>query len=1061
MGSGHVRVRLLGRFAVSRDGEEVPLGAFGGRLSRRLVRFLVCRDGDLVPRDVLIDALWGEQPPADPGANLNVVVNRARHVVGHAIRTGPGGYRLDPTACEVDSREFLAAVGEAVARLRDRTAPAEISAAFDRALTLWTGDPLPEDLYEPWAEGPRRRLLTAHLEALEGGATAALAGRDPARAVELARTACEREPLRERPHLLLARALRAAGDRPGALQVLRDLSARTVAELGLEPSPAVVQLQAALLTDGTPPVTPVDRPSPPPATTARPTPPGLPFVDRDDLARLEASLMSSPPEPIVITGSSGSGKSRLLAELASRTPSPLSVRAHIAERDRDGSLLRDVVRAAVALGPDGLDPLHPRIRAALATLAPELGDDPTGRAIDPPSLRSLLTEGIVDLLGTVARRGAVLLVDDLQWGDPSSLESLAAAVGRLPELPVAVAHRPDATSHGGAVDRFLTHLHSAADAVCELRLERFSEAELHDVAGSPLPQVLTMHTDGSPFAVNLAVVELRGADLVEFLPDGRLVPRGDATEEELVAAVRKGHERTIRSRLDRQPAARRELLEVICLFGRSASGRLLASAAGRDIDATLTDLDALTRGGLVEPTSRGWTVAHHLTAGTVVAAIDPLRRRQVHAQVAAALREVDADPGEIARHLEGGHDPAAAAPVHARAAAERLGRAATEEAARHAAAGLQLGPRGSLRRELLRLHAEAVAARGGLVLAREQLREALRDAVDGPERADLLTRLATMSLGADDLNRAEELAMRSLLEAGDDPAARARALAVAAVVDMNQRRTDRSRERSDEALALYRSLGDAAGVATILDARAMAGFLDGDVRGSIDAFHRVACAFEDTGQLLRAITPRSTRGHALVFAGRPDDGLADIEEAAELADALGQAEGRAYTAWHRSEALTALGRADEAVVSAEAALAIATRIGHRGWTATAHLASGLARDASGDDAGAVRAYRTALELSAPVPLFHAWAAARLARTYLRQGRLDDAASLVRLATERAPALGAYEARLAQVELFVARGDPGVGDLLHDALTRARDAGHLASAAELAGLARRHGLPVPS
>ena len=68
------------------------------------------------------------------------------------------------------------------------------------------------------------------------------------------------------------------------------------------------------------------------------------------------------------------------------------------------------------------------------------------------------------------------------------------------------------------------------------------------------------------------------------------------------------------------------------------------------------------------------------------------------------------------------------------------------------------------------------------------------------------------------------------------------------------------------------------------------------------------------------VTPRSTRGHGLVFADRPADGLAETDAALRLARDLDAPEGQAYALWHRSEALSALGRTDEAEADAREAL---------------------------------------------------------------------------------------------------------------------------------------------
>src|SRR5690242_17097074 len=87
-------IRLLGGFSVRRGGEEVPPAAFRGRLVRSLIRILLTRRGEFVPHDVLAEALWPGRMPADPIANLKVLVNRARAGLGDPtlILTGPGGY---------------------------------------------------------------------------------------------------------------------------------------------------------------------------------------------------------------------------------------------------------------------------------------------------------------------------------------------------------------------------------------------------------------------------------------------------------------------------------------------------------------------------------------------------------------------------------------------------------------------------------------------------------------------------------------------------------------------------------------------------------------------------------------------------------------------------------------------------------------------------------------------------------------------------------------------------------------------------------------------------------
>ncbi len=211
--------------------------------------------------------------------------------------------------------------------------------------------------------------------------------------------------------------------------------------------------------------------------------------------------------------------------------------------------------------------------------------------------------------------------------------------------------------------------------------------------------------------------------------------------------------------------------------------------------------------------------------------------------------------------------------------------------------------------------------------------------------------------------------------------------------------------------------------------------------------------FHDAGALLRVVVPRSTRGHAHVFAGRPERGLEDAEAAVDLARSLADADGEAMALWHTSEALTATGEADLARAVADEALALARHLGHRGWTATALLGRGLALEGSGDLDAAAESYRRALDESLHLPLFACWARARLARVLVRQGEVGGAGPLVDAALTSGPALGRYEARLARCELLVATGDAGAAEAVDEAVRLAESGGHVASAALLRRLVR--------
>ena len=231
----------------------------------------------------------------------------------------------------------------------------------------------------------------------------------------------------------------------------------------------------------------------------------------------------------------------------------------------------------------------------------------------------------------------------------------------------------------------------------------------------------------------------------------------------------------------------------------------------------------------------------------------------------------------------------------------------------------------------------------------------------------------------------------------------------------------------------------------------MATFLAGQISDGTQLLRRAADLFEDSGDLLRVITPRSTAGHGLIFGGVPLAGLELTESALDLARTLGHPEGQTYALWHCAEALADAGRIDEGLAAAGDALAIAQRIGHRGWTATAYRALGVARQAAGELVDALAAFECSLDVSANLNLFASWAAARAALVLVSLGKLDEAAPLVDRALAEGPPLGHFEARLAEVELAAARNDPTTPELARNALRQADDAGMRQSRERLVAL----------
>ncbi|MFJ8041138.1 BTAD domain-containing putative transcriptional regulator [Kitasatospora sp. NPDC096147] len=307
---------ILGTTTAHRDdGTPVPLG--GARL-RALLTALVLRRGRPVPADLLVDEVWGADPPQDSAAALQTLVGRLRRTVGREeIGSGPAGYWTTAAAAS-DLADFhrLTTEGRAAAATGDFARAARVLTA---ALALWRGPAL-ADL--PDRGGTATRLEAERDEARRDRIAAELElGRAAELTAELAEL-CQARPLDEPLAVLLVRALRATGRTAEALQHYELIRRELAEQLGADPGEALRTLHRELL-DGAPvppPASPASR-AVPVATEAPRRGQGnlrrrlTSFVGRgEDLAALQHALTAS--RLTTLTGPGGSGKTRLSVEAA-------------------------------------------------------------------------------------------------------------------------------------------------------------------------------------------------------------------------------------------------------------------------------------------------------------------------------------------------------------------------------------------------------------------------------------------------------------------------------------------------------------------------------------------------------------------------------------------------------------------------------------------------------------------------------------------------------------------------------------------------------------------------
>ena len=522
-----------------------------------------------------------------------------------------------------------------------------------------------------------------------------------------------------------------------------------------------------------------------------------PFVGREQemgvLRDRWERVLDGEGQTVLVRGAAGIGKSRLIFALRERLlpdahtwlecrgslytrGSPFHPMIELLEaglaftaRDTPAEKLNRLRRGIELSGLDARDALPPI--AGLLGLPVEAADDP-GRS-DPRSLRDRTIETLTAwMLALSMDQPVVLIVEDVHWFDPSSLDLLGALFARTGSRRVLalMTARPEFEMPWPAPVR------ATLVPIESLRRRQARELVEGSAEGGRLSQAaverIVDRADGVPFFLE----ELTHAAM-------EAGAEGDALT---IPATLKD---SLTARLDRL-GAEKEVAQLASVIGREFPHRLLEAAAGMEPAALRGALDRLVSSGLLLRHERlpetSYVFRHALIQEAAYGALLRSKRRALHARVAHALErsfpELTASEPEVAaRHFDDAGMPAEAIRYYQLAGERDTARSASLEAIAHLSRGLQLvelRPQPERDREELALRMalgpSLIAARGpgDAEAGRNYLRARALCARDASELVHILPGIYTFHLNRGALQPAFEVAQEQLALAtrAGDPA---------------------------------------------------------------------------------------------------------------------------------------------------------------------------------------------------------------------------------------------------------------------------------------------------
>ncbi len=678
-----VRLFLFGGFSLERDGQLVAPHAWKNAKTQALLKILASERGRVFSTDELIEYLWPGEELRSAASNLRSRVAELRKILeptlvrgeqSRYILTQRGGYVLSVESdCWIDAEEF--------SQLEERGRIAhgegkfdEALSLFERAVALYRGEYLAEDRYEEWALQLRERFRERWVEVLSLLADCLARRGQYAEALGYLERAIAESPLHETLYRQMMVYAFCAGERARVRHAYERCRAVLERELGERPSSQTEELYRQIQAERVSEWEKVYPRAAPkifalPGKIRRP-----PFVGRawewEQLASALRRACCGEGHMVLILGEAGVGKTRLSEEFARwaqehQGAQTLSGRCYELESPMPFHLWIEVLRQGISKVPS-LAEVPPAWLGELSQILPELRrvfPNLPSVALPPEHRQHRLFETSLTILRSLTLRHAplLLMIDDLQWADTSSLDFLCYLLEKLTREPLLIIGTARSEELSPQHER-VRHQGLRLGRLSEIVLHRLSEQEMSDLVRSLADEMETTEDFGGRlYRASAGNPLLATAVLQALFENGAFVHQGARWRltDPAQIALTPSAVQLLERRIKRVSTAAQRVLHLVACAVQLELEALEAAWEGSPQEL-FTHLAELASQGLLIERGGRYELGHEVLRAVVYDRIEEPRRIWLHRRIAQALERVYPDPvaagvaGQLAQHYEHG-----------------------------------------------------------------------------------------------------------------------------------------------------------------------------------------------------------------------------------------------------------------------------------------------------------------------------------------------------------------------------------------------------------------------